>query len=103
MRKQRKQLKQKNLMMMKKDAKASEQEASEESDKEEVMVIEGEVSDNSEQNTSGLNTTCMTEVVDGMLANEMNDETVMENAYKNVMENAYKKVRENGYEKGDGN
>ena len=85
-----------------KEAKASEQEASEESDKEEVMVIdlqEGEVSDNLEQNTSGLNTTGMTEVVDGMLANEMSDEKVMENGYEKVTENGYEKVMENGYKK----
>ena len=67
-----------------------EKEASEESDKEEVIVIEGEISDNLEQNTSGLNTTGMTEVVDGMSANEMNDEMLMENGYKKVMENGYK-------------
>ena len=57
-----------------------EKEASEESDKEEVMVIdsqEEEVSDNSEQNTSGLNTTGMTEVVDGMMAN-VTDETLVD-------------------------
>ena len=77
-----------------KEAKASEQEASEESDKDEVMVIEGEVSDNLEENTTG-----MTEVVDIMSANEMNDEMVMENGYKKVMENGYEKVMENGYEK----
>ena len=47
-----------------------------------------------EQNTSGLNTTGMTEVVDGMLANEMNDEMVMENGYEKVKENGYKKVTE---------
>ena len=61
---------------------------------EEVMVIEGEVSDNWEENTTG-----MAEVVDGMLANEMNDEMVMENGYEKVTENGYEKVMENGYEK----
>ena len=60
---------------------------------EEVMVIEGEVSDNWEENTTG-----MAEVVDGMLANEMNDEMVMENGYEKVTENGYEKVMENGYE-----